>query len=1031
MLLEEKTETRRYEVGDISRLGANDSHSLILELLDGAREVLELGCATGDLGRALAKSGARASGVELDPAAAELARAHYRTVVAGDVTDPAVIARFANSSFDAVVFGDVLEHLSDPWAAAKAWAEKLSPGGRLIISIPHLGHASVVASLLSGSFSYQETGLLDRTHLRFFSLEGLLRLVMDCGLTPVELRRVRHGLFETEVPFEPSRLPDETLERLAHCPEAQTYQFILKAVMAPAEEPLSAFLERFAPPASEHAAGFAEELELRKRELRETRAELARTSAEKDGLRDRTDLWNADAEADRRLGLLGAELAGRGPGDDAPPSCRRLYDILIPVYNAFEHLQRCVASVLANTEARHPVYLLDDASTDARVLPFLKETAARYPHVRVIEAQRNAGFVANANRGLSLSRHEVVLLNSDTEVTPGWLERMERCLESDPAIGIVSPLSNKATILSVPVCNQDNELPEGITPAEAAHLVARHSRRTYPRLPVAVGFCMLITRKTLKRVGLFDTGFGRGYGEESDFCRRAWAEGISVAACDDAYVHHYGKASFGGKDADAGREANQRRLERLWPDYSRIVFDYCRRNPLRSMQERLGRALAPASLANPHVLQVIHKFGTAGGTELSTLNLVGALAPAWRFSVMFPDLVQDWTDLSARQLTDALRVVRLNAANLGSGDRCGLFNDDAEGVFARFLEGSDCGIVHFQHLLGFDTLMLPLIAKAMGRRVVITAHDYFMLCPEFNLLTPELKRCGKACADPFSPECPVCLKSKRKGGGPDAGKISEYLGVRQRLVKRVLAAADAVVVPSEFVRAALGRAFGPEVKKKVRVFTHGMDLPAPAPRRASSGALRVGFLGNLTKQKGAEVLFETARQLRGEPVDFTILGGIEPSFREAVHEAGFAASGEYTPGELPGLLAGMDLVVIPSVWDETFCLTVSEAQGLGVPVAASSAGAITERVRDGEDGYLFPPGDALALAGRLRALAKDPSPLEGMRARLLARAHKSLAENAAEYDGLYQELLGAGQRGQDAYLLPSGPRTEKLTEVRP
>lgn len=1026
MPVKERTEALRYEVGDISRLGENDSHSLILGLLDGARDVLELGCATGDLGRALGKRGAGVSGVELDAAAAALARPHYREVVAGDVTDPAILAHFPDGAFDAVVFGDVLEHLVDPWTTAKGWVKKLAPGGHLVVSIPHLGHASVVASLLSGSFDYQGMGLLDRTHLRFFSLEGLLRLAMDCGLTPVELRRVSHGLFETEVPFEPSRLPAGALDRLEECSEARTYQFILKARLAPPGEPLAAYLERFAQGIVHPGTDLARELELRKRELRETREELARTAEEKDALRDRIDLWNADGEADRRLGVLGAEAAGNGPGDDAPPPCRRLYDIIIPVYNAFPQLERCVASVLSHTDPRHPVFLLDDASTDPRVLPFLRETAARNPRVRVVEAERNAGFVATANKGMALSRHEVVLLNSDTEVTPLWLERMERCLESDPEIGVVSPLSNKATILSVPVCNQDNELPEGMTPADAALLVARHSRRTYPRLPTAVGFCMLVTRKTLKRVGLFDAGFGRGYGEESDFCRRAWAEGIAVAACDDAYVHHYGKASFGGGEADASRSANQRRLERLWPDYPRVVYDYCRRNPLRAMQERLGRAMAPSAGPRPHVLQVIHKFGTAGGTELSTLNLVGALASDWRFSVLFPAAVPEWTDLGTRQLTGSLRAVLMNAANLGSGDRCGLFNDDAEGVFSRFLDGSDCRLVHFQHLLGFDTLMLPLIAKAMGRRVVLTAHDYFLLCPEFNLLTPEMKRCGKACVDPFSEDCLSCLKNK-PGANPAAGTIAEYLGVRQRLVRRVLAAADAVVAPSGFVRSALGRAFGPEVEKKVRVFTHGIDLPAAAPHLPSSGTLRVGFLGNMTAQKGAAVLLEAARRLRGERVSFTIFGGIEPSLQPAVLKAGFDARGEYVPQDLPRLLAEVDLVVVPSVWDETFCLTVSEAQRLGVPVVVSAAGAMPERVRDGEDGYLFPPGDGKALAERLLALSKDPSVLAAMRERLSERAHKSLAENAAEYEALYSELLGS-VRGPD--LRPACPRTEKTGEIK-
>ena len=108
------------------------------------------------------------------------------------------------------------------------------------------------------------------------------------------------------------------------------------------------------------------------------------------------------------------------------------YDILIPIYNAYEHLRRCIDSVLRHTQGNHAVYLLDDCSTDSRVLPLLRSYEKADARVHVIQSAKNRGFIHNTNRGFGLSRNDVVILNSDTEVTEGWLDRMDRCRFNHP-----------------------------------------------------------------------------------------------------------------------------------------------------------------------------------------------------------------------------------------------------------------------------------------------------------------------------------------------------------------------------------------------------------------------------------------------------------------------------------------------------------------------------------------------------------------------------------------------------------------------
>ena len=267
-----------------------------------------------------------------------------------------------------------------------------------------------------------------------------------------------------------------------------------------------------------------------------------------------------DTFLSERLKKLKAQPGEFTKGLDATPLSDQTYDILIPIFNAFEHLQRCIDSVLRHTQGRPTVYLLDDCSTDPRVLPLLRSYADADDRVRVIEATENRGFVHNVNRGFELSQHDVVILNSDTEVTDGWLDRMHQCLNSHPDIGIVCPLSNNATILSVPVMNQSNTLPEGMDPNSFGCLIAEVSRRAYPEMPTGVGFCMLISRDTLNLSGVFDPVFGLGYGEENDLCQRARAAGKKIVCCDDAYVHHYGEASFCTVDGISDRRMENEKL---------------------------------------------------------------------------------------------------------------------------------------------------------------------------------------------------------------------------------------------------------------------------------------------------------------------------------------------------------------------------------------------------------------------------------------------------------------------------------------
>jgi 2-polyprenyl-3-methyl-5-hydroxy-6-metoxy-1,4-benzoquinol methylase len=210
----------------------NNAHAFSLELVGHNKRVLELGPAAGAVTRALVDGGCRVVGIELDPDAARHLEGIAERVIVGDVSDPSVVAAAADDEgFDVVLAGDVLEHLADPLGVLRACRGTLKPGGYVVVSLPNIAHADVKLQMLAGRFPYRETGLLDRTHLTFFTLESIEGFVRDAGLLMVDLRRVVVPVFSSEQAVPVDSVEPAVLASVLADAESETYQFIFRAVV--------------------------------------------------------------------------------------------------------------------------------------------------------------------------------------------------------------------------------------------------------------------------------------------------------------------------------------------------------------------------------------------------------------------------------------------------------------------------------------------------------------------------------------------------------------------------------------------------------------------------------------------------------------------------------------------------------------------------------------------------------------------------------------------------------------------------------
>jgi GT2 family glycosyltransferase len=322
------------------------------------------------------------------------------------------------------------------------------------------------------------------------------------------------------------------------------------------------------------------------------------------------------------------------PADPPPPEIRHLLahrrpdtlhatvDVVVPVYGSRALALQAIDSVLgAVTRESFELVVVDDASPDPLLRSELRALADA-GLITLMENERNVGFVGAVNRGVALHpRRDVVLLNSDARVFGDWLDRLLAALRT-PRTATATPLSNAATILSYPATLCENRLSAGMDIAQWDSLCAAIDMPVV-EIPTGVGFCMAVRRACLDQIGAFDQErFGRGYGEENDFCLRATAAGWRHVAATGLFVWHRGGTSF-GDERETLVEAAQATIEMLHPGYAAKVRRFIQDDPLEPARRALDIARIRADPRRKWLsLERMGLTGAAGPDGRDVLEIV-------------------------------------------------------------------------------------------------------------------------------------------------------------------------------------------------------------------------------------------------------------------------------------------------------------------------------------------------------------------------------------------------------------------------
>lgn len=598
-------------------------------------------------------------------------------------------------------------------------------------------------------------------------------------------------------------------------------------------------------------------------------------------------------------------------------------DVIVPVYRGLEDTRRCLESVLAApVQTAWRLIVINDCSPEPEVTEWLREFAQRDRRIALLENAENLGFVATVNRGMSVSAdNDVLLLNSDTEVANDWLDRIRRAAHSQPRVASVTPFSNNATICSYPRFCQPNELPEGFDTASLDRLFATYLGAQTSEVPTGVGFCMYIRRACLNDVGLFDVAnFGKGYGEENDFCIRATEAGWVNLHALDTFVRHAGGISFGDSKSERELQAMQT-LRRLHPGYESDVHTYLMRDPAAAARLSVDIARITAS-GRPVILNVMHD--REGGTLRHARELAHELSSMATFLRLAP--APGGVDLRLEGPHEGLHLH---------------FEMPAEKErLLEILRALQISHVHFHHLASHDSSVCDLPGQ-LGVTHDFTTHDFHTYCPQISLTDHTDRYCGEKGIE----QCRQCVLRNPAPGGESIDSWRERHG-------RLLNQARFVIAPSADTAQRIER-FVPTAAVRVvphaTLDTHPVALPAPRPRvLPASEPLRIVVLGALSRIKGADVLEELATLAASNNIalEFHLLGFAYRNLRTQP-KAHLIVHGAYDEKKLPELLKGLqaDVAWFPALWPETYSYTLSAALEAGLPIIAPNVGAFSERLQ--------------------------------------------------------------------------------------
>jgi len=617
----------------------------------------------------------------------------------------------------------------------------------------------------------------------------------------------------------------------------------------------------------------------------------------------------------------------------------RVIDIIIPVYNGYEFLNPLFDSIERNTTTPYRLIVVNDSSPDERVKPLLLERLESHPSSIFIDHETNLGFVKSVNEAYSYTKDHFLILNTDTEVPLYWIERLMHPILNMDRVATTTPFTNSGQIASFPNFIADNDIFEDMS-VDRLDTVFRdiNPEKFYAKAPTGVGFCMGVNYDLIQKIGFFvEEEFGRGYGEENDWCQRAIIEGYSNLIVPNLFVYHKHGGSFSAEDKQKLMKENAIKLLHRHPNYDRDVEKYVEQDIHKTLREI---AVVVASSIEGEAIYLIADHALGGGANHYTKELI---------------------EQYQKENKKVLRVIYdyyLNSyiIHFDYQDYHFSFKIKEFDKLVEFLSHLKLQEIILNNLVSFrdiDRFLIWIKESVEGNDTSLTIpiHDYYIVCPNYTLLDPD----GLFCEIPSSlKSCQECMKSNDLewktfvNGDIDIYKWRKEWG-------RVVELADKIVCFSDSSKELILRAYNYLSEDKIEITPHYVEPLKTIQKieKSSKSYTTIGILGAINQAKGANIIENLIKTIdeRSLPIKVVLIGEISTN----ISSKNFLVTGRYDRDDLPKLVVehGIDIFLLPSVCPETFSYTTQEIIMMQMPLMVFDIGAPAERVKDYDNGIVL------------------------------------------------------------------------------
>lgn len=623
------------------------------------------------------------------------------------------------------------------------------------------------------------------------------------------------------------------------------------------------------------------------------------------------------------------------PIDKKRYTLNHVIDIIIPVYNGFEFLEKLFDSIEKNTTSEYRLIVVEDCSPDEKVKPYLIKRLKKHPTSILLEHTENQGFLKSVNEAYTYTNNHFTLLNTDTEVPHFWLERLMYPIVHMDKVASTTPFTNSGEIASFPHFVADNEIFDNMDVDRLDSIFQNvNADNFYASMPTGVGFCMGVNYTLTKKIGMFvEDTFGKGYGEENDWCQRAIQMGYKNYLVPNLFVYHKHGGSFSAEEKASLLKENAVKLLDRHPNYGKDVHTYIQKNPHHTLRQLLV-VLAADMNVGTHII-FDHHLG--GGANIYADELVSA----------YKDENKSIIHIKYDYYAHSFKLYHTYKTYDFSFE-CTSF-DEIEFLLSQL----HINEIFLNSLVSYKNTyhILEYIQQLVeNKKIVLTIplHDFYALCPSYTLLNEK----GKYCSIPSLDRCKVCMQNNMQEWRNFYGDEVDMPKWRTVWFK-ILMKSNHILCFSNASKEILQKAYPELNDTQIKVIPHTVTPLKPVVSTHQSDVTTIGILGAINYAKGAKIVKDLVHIIQRDNLDIRIV--VIGEITESIHSKQCISTGRYKREDLPTIIQEyeIDLFLIPSIWPETFSYTTQEIMMMKMPLMVFDLGAPAERVRHYDKGLII------------------------------------------------------------------------------